>query len=70
MNTRSILDETHLTPWAWYAAAASLLLGGIAIYSMGRHRVASNLQTMLPAWDVTKRSAPRRAATAKRRRKA
>ena len=73
MQTPSMLGETHLTRLAWYAAAASLIFGGLAVYSMGRKRSSGlgiNLQTMLPAWNVTKGSAPRRPKTSKRRRKA
>ena len=33
MQTPSMLGETHLTRLAWYAAAASLILGGFAVYS-------------------------------------
>jgi hypothetical protein len=73
MQTPSMLGETHLTRLAWYAAAASLILGGFAVYTMGRKgsgRLGVNLQTMLPAWNVTKGLAPRRPKTSKRRRKA
>jgi len=73
MQTRSMLSETHLTRLACYTAAASLILGGLAVYSRGRKgssRWGSNLQTMLPAWNVTKGLAPRRPKVSKRRRKA
>ena len=70
MQTSSMLNEIHVTRFAWYAAAASLILGGLAVYSMrrtGSGRLGLNLQTLLPAWNVTK--AARRPKTAKRRRK-
>jgi hypothetical protein len=73
MQTPSMLGEIHLTRLAWYAAAASLIFGGLAVYSMGRKgssRWGINLQTMLPAWNVTQGLAPRRPKTSKRRRKA